>query len=101
MNPNNQTFLDARAPDWFKAGHVKNSRNFPLPKVINMDSKTMKTKDERKAAFEASGIDLNQNFIVACQGGIAASVLYASLSDISGGHVAVYDGSWAEYQKHK
>ena len=45
MNPNGQILLDGRAPDQFKAGHIKNSKNFPLPKIVSMDTKTMKPAD--------------------------------------------------------
>jgi len=66
-----------------------------------MDTKTLKSADERRAAFTTSGVDLKKSIVISCQGGIASAVLYESLKDIAEGEVAIYDGSWAEYSKNK
>mmetsp|Transcript_18700 Transcript_18700/g.28649 ORF Transcript_18700/g.28649 Transcript_18700/m.28649 type:complete len:228 (-) Transcript_18700:8-691(-) len=101
MNMANTTILDGRAPEQFEAGHIPGSVNFPLPKVLKMDTKTLKPAEERKAAFMGHGVDLKKNIVLSCQGGIASAVLYESLKDICEGQVSVYDGSWAEYSKNK
>ena len=92
--------LDVRAPDQFGAGSIKGASNVPVGKIINMDTKTLKTADERKAVFAEAGIDLSKDITLSCGGGIAATVVYNSLSDIATGKIAVYDGSWAEYSKN-
>ena len=65
-----------------------------------METKTLKTADERKAAFADAGIDLSKNITLSCQGGVAATVVFNGVSDIATGKVAVYDGSWSEYSKN-
>ena len=79
------TVLDARAPDQYAAGHIDGAISFPVGKIMNMDSKTMKSADDRKAAFEAAGVDLGGEITVHCMSGVAATVLFASLSDIATG----------------
>ena len=66
-----------------------------------MDSKLLKSAEERKAAFEAAGIDLSKPIATSCMGGVAATVLFASLQDICPVETSVYDGSWAQYSKNK
>ena len=61
----------------------------------------MKSAEERKACFEAAGIDLEKDITLSCMGGVAATVVYGSLKDIAKGKLSVYDGSWAEYSKNK
>ena len=68
-----------RAPEQFSAGAIKGAVNFPVGKVLNMDSKTLKTADERKALFVEAGIDLSKPITLSCQGGVAATVVYNSL----------------------
>lgn len=68
---------------------------------MNMNTKIMKTFEERKAVYTEAGIDLSKDITVSCKGGIAATVAFASLKEIAEGKVAVYDGSWAEYSKNQ
>ncbi len=100
-NPSSATILDGRAPEQFETGHIPGSVNFPLPKILKMDTKTLKSAEERKAAYLGHGVDLKKDIVLSCQGGIASAVLYESLKDICEGQVSVYDGSWAEYSKNK
>jgi thiosulfate/3-mercaptopyruvate sulfurtransferase len=68
---------------------------------MNMETKTLKSAEERKAIFTGAGVDLGKPITLSCQGGVAATVVFNSLQDISDGPLAVYDGSWAEYSKNK
>jgi thiosulfate/3-mercaptopyruvate sulfurtransferase len=72
-------FIDVRAPDQFAAGTIKGASNLPVGKIMNMDTKTMKTAEERKAVFAEAGIDLSKNITLSCQGGVAATVVYHGL----------------------
>ena len=67
--------------------------------MVNMETKTLKSVEERTAAATEAGIDLNKDIIVSCQAGVAASCLYGALSDIHKGKLAMYDGSMSEYAK--
>ena len=91
--------LDARGPPQFTGGNIPGSVNVPFSKFVNMETKTMKTTEERTAAALESGIDLSKPIVVSCQGGVAASCLFAALSDIHKSDLALYDGSYAEYSK--
>lgn len=91
--------IDLRTPEQCAAGCIKGATNVPVGKLLNAD-KTMKSAEERKAVFAEAGIDLSKNITLSCQGGVAATVGYHSLTDIANGNLAVYDGSWAEYSKH-
>jgi 3-mercaptopyruvate sulfurtransferase SseA len=46
---------------------------------MNLDTKTMKTAEERKAIFAEAGIDLSKDITLSCGGGVAATVVYSSL----------------------
>ena len=93
--------LDARPPAEFANGSINGSKSFPIPKVVDMSNKTMKAPEERKAAYEGAGVDLNRDIVLTCQGAVAASVLYGSLKDITNGNLAVYDGAWNEFSKSR
>ena len=75
--------------------------NVPVGKVVDMNTKTFKSAEERKAAFEAAGVDLSKDITLTCMSGIAATVLYGALKDISTGNLSVYDGSWSEFSQAK
>jgi len=66
-----------------------------------METKALKTKEERQAAFQEAGVDITKDISISCMGGVTASVVYGSLKDIATGQVSVYDGSWAEYSKNQ
>jgi len=57
----------------------------------------MKSKDERKAAFEAAGFDITKNITVGCMSGVTATIVYGALRDIASGNLSVYDGSWSQF----
>ena len=93
----NFQLLDVRGPDQFNAGNIPGSTSFPVGKILNMDTKELKSAQDRKAAFEAAGVDLSKPISLSCQGGVAATVVFASLQDISTAPLSVYDGSWSQY----
>lgn len=93
--------IDARGPAQFDAGNIGGSVNIPFGELVDGESKTLKSQDERRAVYQAAGIDLQKDIVVSCTGGITASVLYGSLKDITTGKLALYDGSWAEFSKNK
>jgi len=57
----------------------------------------LKSAEERKAAFEAAGIDITKNITLSWQGGVAATVAYGALRDIASGKLSVYDGAWSQF----
>uniref|UniRef100_A0A7S3IVI9 Rhodanese domain-containing protein n=1 Tax=Strombidium inclinatum TaxID=197538 RepID=A0A7S3IVI9_9SPIT len=93
----NELLVDARREEGFKAGHIKNAVSFPFSKVIDPETKTVKSAEERKAAFAEAGIDLNKDITTTCQAGIVSTVVFLALHDIAQGKLSMYDGSWTEY----
>lgn len=101
------TIIDARpvprfegtAPEpreGMRAGHIPNSQNVPFSTLLN-DDKTMKTKAQLQAIFDAAGADLSKPIITTCGSGVTACVLALALYQIGKTDAAVYDGSWSEW----
>lgn len=66
-----------------------------------METKELKSADEVRQAAEAANIDLSKPIVLSCQAGVAATVVYAALSNVASGQLAVYDGSYSEYSSKK
>lgn len=77
-------------------GHMPGAINVPFPKVLNAAG-TMKSVEEIREAFEASGVDLKKPIATTCGSGVTASILTLALAALGRADVSVYDGSWAEW----
>lgn len=99
--------IDARAPERFRgeaaeprpglrSGHIPGAKNVPFGTLYNADG-TMKSPEEIKAVFEASGVDLSKPAITTCGSGVTAAVLFLALERIGHRNHSLYDGSWAEW----
>lgn len=99
--------LDARGAARFKgqqpearegvrAGAMPGSFNLPFGELFNADG-TYKRGDELKAAFVASGVDIDRQIVASCGSGVTASTLAFGLHLLGKKNVPVYDGSWAEW----
>lgn len=93
--------LDVRGPGEFEAGNIGGSSNVHFGKIINMDTKQLRSAEERRKVFEENGVDLEKDITLSCMSGVSAAVVYAGLSDIAKGKLSVYDGSWSEYKSKK
>ncbi len=102
-----EQILDARSPARFagrepeprpgvRPGHIPASLNLHYARLTNEDG-TLKTADELRALFQASGLDLAQPVVTSCGSGVTAATLLLALhaAGVPGG--AVYDGSWSEW----
>lgn len=78
------------------SGHIPGSCNLPHGTLFNSDG-TWKIGDDLRAAFEASGVDLDKPMITTCGSGMTASVLIFGAKLIGKEDVALYDGSWSEW----
>jgi thiosulfate/3-mercaptopyruvate sulfurtransferase len=99
--------VDARAPARFRgeapepreglrAGHIPGARNVHYETLLNAD-KTLKSIDDTRAIFQASGVDLDKPVITSCGSGITAAILALALERMGKDDWALYDGSWAEW----
>lgn len=81
--------LDARSPGRFRgedpepraglrAGHIPGSHNVFFKTLLNNDN-TMKSPDELRSIFHASGADLSKPVITTCGSGVTAAILSLAL----------------------
>ena len=78
-------------------GRIPGSLNVPFGQVLNADG-TFKNPDELEKVFEEAGVDLSRPVITTCGSGVTASVLLFALHLIDKDDVALYDGSWQEWE---
>ncbi|HLZ75950.1 3-mercaptopyruvate sulfurtransferase [Phenylobacterium sp.] len=99
--------IDARAGPRFRgevpepraglrSGHMPGALNLAWNGLLNPDG-TMKAASHLRAAFQASGTDLDGPIVTTCGSGVSASVLALALARLGREDVAVYDGSWTEW----
>jgi thiosulfate/3-mercaptopyruvate sulfurtransferase len=79
-----------------------------MPGAINLpyttlarDDGTMKSAAELRDLFGAKNIDPSRPVITTCGSGITAATLMLALAEAGASHVALYDGSWADWGARK
>ncbi|WP_169568796.1 3-mercaptopyruvate sulfurtransferase [Sneathiella limimaris] len=87
---------EAEPREGLRGGRIPGSYNLPFNDLLTSEG-TLKSADELKAAYEASGIDLKKPVITSCGSGITACVLAFGLHMLGHRDVAVFDGSWTEW----
>ena len=79
-----------------RGGHIPGSRNLPHDRLFNDDG-SWKQGDALKAEFDAAGVDLSKPVVATCGSGVTAAVLAFGAHLLGHRHMAIYDGSWAEW----
>ncbi len=105
--------LDGRSPEEYRGervgapgtpdsgamcyGRIPGARHVFFENLLNAD-KSLKSREELQAVFDASGADPDKDIIAYCRLSHRATVLYFALTEIIGlKRVRVYDGSWTEW----
>jgi thiosulfate/3-mercaptopyruvate sulfurtransferase len=100
------TIVDARPAPRFKgevpeprpglkSGHIPGSVSVPAGE-LTVDGH-MRPVNELRQIFAEANIDLEGPIVTTCGSGITASTLALALEIAGAKHVAVYDGSWADW----
>jgi thiosulfate/3-mercaptopyruvate sulfurtransferase len=104
-----EQLIDARAPGRFagtqedvfpfkKLGHIPNAVNIPWADLIHPETGAFIALDALAARFAAAKIDLQRPIVTTCASGISSCVVALGLHLLGHRTVAVYDGSWAEWE---
>ncbi len=78
-----------------RSGHIPGSVSTPIGTLHR--NGLIKSADELRAQFEATGLDLTKPIITSCGSGITACAVSLALQVAGARDVAVYDGSWTEW----
>ncbi len=84
---------------WGDAGRIPDSYNVPFEKLLNANG-TFKEGDEIRGIFKDADVNLDKSVVASCGSGVTACVLAMGAYIAGKKHVAVYDGSWAEWASH-
>ena len=82
-----------------KSGRIPGSFNVPFMDLLHEDN-SYKSKEDIKAVFENSGVDLSRPIVTSCGSGITACILIFALEHIGHSQNALYDGSWTDWGTH-
>ncbi|QUL36523.1 sulfurtransferase [Erythrobacter sp. JK5] len=77
-------------------GRIPGCLNLPFGALYQADG-TFRSPGELRAAFVASGLDLDRPVVTTCGSGVTAAVLLFALHLLGKDDVALYDGSWVEW----
>lgn len=99
--------VDARSPGRFRGeepeprpgvrpGHIPGALNIHYANLISQDG-TLRNATELRSEFSTKGVDLTRAVVTSCGSGITAAIVALALEVAGAKHVALYDGSWAEW----
>lgn len=94
--------FDGSQPDVFpfkKLGHIPGAVNVPWADLVNSQTGAFLDVDALRARFEAAGVDLDKPIVTTCASGVTSCMDALALYLVGRTDVAVYDGSWAEWER--
>ncbi|MGA8172667.1 MAG: rhodanese-like domain-containing protein [Methylocystis sp.] len=105
-----EQIVDARGPGKFdgsqadvfpftKLGHIPGAVNVPWADLVDAQSGVLLDASALRARFESAGVDLGKPIVTTCASGLTSCMVALALHLIGRPDVAVYDGSWAEWER--
>jgi len=102
--------VDARGPGKFdgtqadvfpfkRLGHIPNAVNVPWADLVHPELGTFLDPAALKKRFEDAKIDLDRPIVATCASGTVSCMTALALHLLGREDVAVYDGSWAEWER--
>jgi thiosulfate/3-mercaptopyruvate sulfurtransferase len=105
-----EQIVDGRGPGKFdgsqadvfpfkKLGHIPGAVNVPWADLVDPQTGVLLDSKGLRARFEAAGVDLDKPIVATCASGMTSCMDALALYLLGRGDVAVYDGSWAEWER--
>lgn len=105
-----EQIVDARGPGKFdgsqadvfpfkKLGHIPGAVNVPWADLVDPNTGVFLPPDALCARFQAAGVDLGKPIVVTCASGMTSCMDALGLYLVGRPDIAVYDGSWAEWER--
>ncbi|XP_078607375.1 3-mercaptopyruvate sulfurtransferase-like isoform X1 [Branchiostoma floridae x Branchiostoma japonicum] len=80
-------------------GHMPGAINVPLGRIVDYETKIVKSPEKLQEMFSASGVDLARPLVATCGSGVTACGVALAAHLCGKEDVPVYDGSWSEWSK--
>jgi len=94
--------FDGSQPDVFpfkKLGHIPGAVNVPWADLVQAETGVLLDPEALRARFAGAGVDLARPIVTSCASGVTSCMDALALYLIGRADVAVYDGSWAEWER--
>ena len=101
VQDNSATFIDARTPKEYAAGHLPGAINVPmLSNAVDGPIPYWKSPDALTKLYRDAGIDPAARVIPYCSTGVRSANTFLALKTIGHPDVALFTGSWNEWSAH-
>lgn len=97
------TKFDGTQADVFpftRLGHIPGAVNVPWADLVDPKTGVLLPREALASRFQAAGVDLARPIVVTCASGMTSCLLALALDVLGCDDVAVYDGSWAEWERY-
>jgi thiosulfate/3-mercaptopyruvate sulfurtransferase len=101
VQDNSATFIDARTPQEYAAGHLPSAINIPmLANAVDGPIPYWKSPDALIKLYRDARIDPTARVIPYCSTGVRSANTFLALKAIGYPDVALFTGSWTEWSTH-
>ncbi|AXC10345.1 Thiosulfate sulfurtransferase, rhodanese [Acidisarcina polymorpha] len=101
LDARSRSRFDGASPEprpGISSGHIPGATSVPYTELL--EDGRLKAADKLLELFATKGVDLSRPITTTCGSGVTAAVVLLGLEIAGAKHVALYDGSWAEYAQH-